>query len=90
MKRGEIWTISGGSDFAGKPRPALIVQADQFDATTSLTVCPLTTVLRDADILRPSVPSNGATGLSQQSQIMIDKLSAVKVSKFWAPGWLSD
>lgn len=42
MKRGEIWTIAGGPDYAGKPRPAVILQSDQFDATPSVTVCPLT------------------------------------------------
>jgi mRNA interferase MazF len=38
VKRGEIWTISGGSDLAGKPRPAVIIQDDGFDATTSVTL----------------------------------------------------
>ena len=33
MKRGEIWTVSGGSDYAGKPRPAVILQDKRFDAT---------------------------------------------------------
>ena len=32
MKRGEIWTVSGSTDYAGKPRPVVIVQDDSFDA----------------------------------------------------------
>jgi len=31
MKRGEIWTVAGGKDYAGKPGPAVIVQDDSFD-----------------------------------------------------------
>jgi mRNA-degrading endonuclease toxin of MazEF toxin-antitoxin module len=37
MKRGEVWTVSGGKDYAGKPRPAVIMQDDSFDATYSIT-----------------------------------------------------
>ena len=43
MKRGEIWTVAGAKDYAGKPRPAVILQDDRFDATGSVTVCLLTT-----------------------------------------------
>jgi mRNA interferase MazF len=39
MRRGEIWTVSGGKDYAGKPRPVVIVQDDAFDATDSITIC---------------------------------------------------
>jgi mRNA interferase MazF len=40
MKRGEVWTIAGGPDDAGKPRPVVILQDDAFDATLSITICP--------------------------------------------------
>jgi mRNA-degrading endonuclease toxin of MazEF toxin-antitoxin module len=43
MRRGDIWTVAGGKDYAGKPRPVVIVQDDSFDATDSITVCPFTT-----------------------------------------------
>ena len=33
MKRGDIWTVAGGKDYAGKPRPFVVVQDDSFDAT---------------------------------------------------------
>lgn len=42
MKRGDIVTVAGGV-YASKPRPALIVQDDRFDATDSLTICPCAT-----------------------------------------------
>jgi hypothetical protein len=39
MRRGEIWTVAGGKDYAGKPRPVVILQDDRFDATASITIC---------------------------------------------------
>lgn len=36
MKRGEVWTVAGGAASAGKPRPAVIVQDDRFDANDSM------------------------------------------------------
>jgi mRNA-degrading endonuclease toxin of MazEF toxin-antitoxin module len=38
VKRGEVWTAAGGRDYAGKPRPVVVVQDDRFDATGSITV----------------------------------------------------
>lgn len=43
MRRGDIWTVACGRDYAGKPRPVAIVQDDSFDATASITVCAFTT-----------------------------------------------
>lgn len=43
MRRGEVWTVAGGKDDAGKPRPVVIVQDYGFDTTASVTVafvCP--------------------------------------------------
>jgi len=46
-ERAEIWTVAGGSGYAGKPRPAVIIQDDRFD-TDSVTICPFTTDPTDA------------------------------------------
>jgi mRNA interferase MazF len=35
MRRGDIWTVSGGKGYTGKPRPVAILQDDRFDATDS-------------------------------------------------------
>jgi len=39
MRRGDIWTVSGGKDYAGKPRAVVIVQEDSFDGTDSIAIC---------------------------------------------------
>jgi mRNA interferase MazF len=81
VRRGEIWTVAGGTDYAGKPRPALIVQDDRFPESDSITVCILTTNLREAPLVRiPVVPDN-RNGLREPSQVMIDKISSVRKSK---------
>ena len=51
MNRGEIWTVAGGV-YAAKPRPAVIVQDDLFDATSSVTIAPMTSTLLDAPLMR--------------------------------------
>jgi mRNA interferase MazF len=52
MKRGEVWTVSGGAPYAGKPRPAVIVQEDRFEGTNSITLCAFTTDPTEAPLLR--------------------------------------
>ena len=59
MRRGDIWTASGGHDYAGKPRPVVIVQDDSFDATASITVCAFTTDETDAPLIRLLIEPNG-------------------------------
>lgn len=80
MRRGEVWTATGGV-YATKPRPVVIVQDDRFDATDSVTVCPMTTTLLDAPLLRIPVEPNGVNGLEQPSHIMIDKITTTRRSK---------
>lgn len=81
MKRGEIWTVAGGADYAGKPRPAVIVQDDDFDATRSLTICAFTTDPTDAPLFRILVQANEVNGLRTESRLMVDKLTTVAKEK---------
>ncbi|HET7316884.1 MAG TPA: type II toxin-antitoxin system PemK/MazF family toxin [Sphingomicrobium sp.] len=77
MNRGEIWTAAGGSDHAGKPRPVLIVQADEFDATASITVCLLTTEDIGSPLFRIEIPPAPTNGLRATSFVMVDKISSL-------------
>ena len=77
MKRGEIWTAAGGSDYTGKPRPVVIVQDDRFDATSSVTVCAFTSDPTDAPLLRLAVEPNERNGLRTASRLMVDKISTI-------------
>lgn len=79
MRRGDIVTVAGGV-YASKPRPALVVQDDRFDATDSLTVCPFTTTEAKAPLLRVPVLASPANGLGHDSSLMVDKITTVRRS----------
>jgi mRNA interferase MazF len=79
MRRGDIVTVAGGV-YASKPRPALIVQDDRFDATDSLTVCPFTSTVVDAPLLRVPIAADEDNGLDQDSFLMVDKITTVRRS----------
>ena len=84
MRRGEIWTVSGGAGYAGKPRPAAIVQDDSFEATDSITVCAFTTDETPAPLFRLLVKPNEANGLRAACRLMVDKITTVPKSKVGA------
>jgi mRNA interferase MazF len=77
MKRGEIWTVAGGPDYAGKPRPAVILQDDVFDATASITISPFTSHHVAAPLMRLAVEPSERNGLRAASELMIDKITTV-------------
>lgn len=81
MRRGEIWTVAGGKDYAGKPRPAVIVQDDRFDATSSITICAFTTDETDAPLFRSLVEPTEHNGLSRKCRLMVDKVTTVPKAK---------
>ena len=76
MKRGEVWTVSGAG-YAGKPRPAVILQDDRYDATASITICVFTTDQTEAPLLRLPVEPNESNGLRSVSRLMADKITTV-------------
>jgi mRNA interferase MazF len=84
MRRGEVWTVSGGKDYAGKPRPAVIVQDDSFDASDSITICAFTTDPTDAPLFRLVVEPNERNGLRSSCRLMVDKITTVSKTKLGA------
>ena len=73
LRRGDIVTVAAPGDF-GKPSPALVVQADEFSGHPTVTVCLLTSALRDAPLFRLDIAPASENGLRVPSQIQIDKL----------------
>jgi mRNA interferase MazF len=84
VRRGEIWTVSGGGGYAGKPRPVVIVQDDSFDGTDSITICAFTTDDTDAPLLRLPVEPNPRNGLRAVCRLMVDKVTTVPKTKVGA------
>ena len=81
MKRGEIWTVGGGSDYTGKPRPVAILQDDRFDELLSVTFCPFTTNPTSAPLFRVPVKPSERNGLKEGSRLMVDKITTVARTK---------
>lgn len=81
--RGDLVTIALQGDF-GKPRPALVIQADWFAAHTSVMVLPVTSILIDAPLLRVAIAPSADNGLQKPSQVMVDKAMTVSRDKLGA------
>ena len=84
MRRGDLVTVALSGDY-GKPRPALVIQSDLFDAHPSVTVLPVTGELRDAPLFRVGLEPTVETGLRKPSQVMLDKAVTVARDKLGAP-----
>ena len=81
MKRGEVWTAASGVDYAGKPRPVVIVQDDRFDATRSITICAFASDPTDAPLFRIAVEPSETNGLKTTSRLMVDKITTMQKPK---------
>ena len=81
MTRGEIWTVAGGKDYAGKPRPAVILQDDRFDMTDSITICAFTTDPTEAPLFRLPIEPDSTNGLRAVCRLMVDKITTVPKTK---------
>jgi len=77
LKRGDVYIAAARGAYTGKPRPVVIVQEDRFDATASVTVCPVTTSAVEAPLTRISIEPSTLNGLDQPSRLMVDKVTTV-------------
>lgn len=84
MKRGEIWTMAGGKDYAGKARPVVILQDERFDSLESVTICGFTSDTQDAPLFRVTVTPSAENGLRGPSRLMADKITTVPKVKLGA------
>jgi mRNA interferase MazF len=80
MIRGHFVTIAMQGDY-GKPRPALVIQARQFDEHATVTVLPVTSALVAAPLFRITIQPSPENGLLKPSQVMVDKAMTVRRDK---------
>ena len=81
MKRGDVVLCVAPGAY-GTPRPAVVVQSDLCNEThRSITVCPLTSDLKDAPLFRLNIAPSAGNGLKKPSQAMIDKLVTLPVQR---------
>ncbi len=80
MNRGDLVNIAIQGDF-GKPRPALVIQSDQFNEHATVTILLVSSTLVDAPLLRVTVQPSESNGLQKPSQVMVDKAMTMKRDK---------
>lgn len=76
--------MAGGKDYAGKPRPVVILQDDRFDRTGSITVCAFTTDPTEAPLFRLRVEPSEGNGLRSVCRLMVDKITTVPKARIGA------
>jgi mRNA interferase MazF len=77
LKRGDVALVVLQGDL-GKPRPGVIVQSDELGELSSLIVCPMSSYVDAANLMRPIVAPTVQNGLLVRTQIMTDKLNTLR------------
>lgn len=81
IKRGDVVLCNLSGDY-GKTRPSVVVQSDIFNPThASIVICPITSLLIDSPLFRLLILPEEKNGLLKKSQIMVDKIIAIKRDK---------
>jgi mRNA interferase MazF len=76
-----VWIAAGGADYAGKPRPVVIIQDNSFQDLNSVTIALITSDPADLPELRIDLLPNQENGLREPCRVMIDKIATIPKSK---------
>jgi mRNA interferase MazF len=77
LRRGDIVIVVASGD-SGKPRPAVIVQTNRLLHGDMIVVCPMSSDISDVPTIRPIVSASRENGLQVTSQLMTDRIAAVR------------
>jgi mRNA interferase MazF len=78
VKRGDVVLVVVPNEL-GRPRPGVVVQADEFDERLSTVfICPISSDVQERLALRPMIEAKLSNGLRLPSQIMTDKMIALR------------
>lgn len=80
MKRGELITVVAAREY-GKPRPALVIQANRAEGSESVVVLLLSSTLTNTPSVRYQLEPNDVNGLRLTSEVQIDKIQAIPLSR---------
>ncbi|WP_338019139.1 type II toxin-antitoxin system PemK/MazF family toxin [Azospirillum doebereinerae] len=78
VKRGDLVTIAQKGDYERKPRPAVVIQSDFFDAMDSVTVCLLTGERTEIATIRPALEPDEMNSLRERSWVQVDKIATIR------------
>ena len=80
FSRGQIWVVAEKGPLTGKPRPALLIQAEALDAHATLQFCLICgedEAQRDVFFRIPVAPTE-ANGLQKPSIVTVDKVVTIQ------------
>ena len=80
VARGTVLIVSVGGGLGGKPRPAIVIQASQFDFPETIIVVPLTTRTAEDNAVMPVLLPDEQNGLVDASKAMTHRISAIRKS----------
>ncbi len=81
MKRGDVVVVAVGGGFGGKPRPALVFQADEYATADTVILALFTSELDHAHTARALYEPSEQNGLTRPSELMVDVLITARRSK---------
>ncbi|MDR0501206.1 MAG: type II toxin-antitoxin system PemK/MazF family toxin [Coriobacteriales bacterium] len=79
VSRGEVWSVLW-TGLAGKPRPALIIQSEEYLFSNTDILALITTTESDLGVLRLPIHADEFNGLEKDSFICLDKLMAIPLT----------
>ena len=80
IRRGDIVVVVHAD--LGKPHPAVVVQADILnEAAGTILVCPLTSDITERMPLLPIIAASPGSGLRERSQIMTERIMALRADR---------
>jgi len=79
INRGEIWSVLW-TGLAGKPRPALVIQSEEYRLSETDILALITTTDAIEGILRLPIKADEQNGLRSDSFICLDKLMAIPLA----------
>ena len=74
-------TVAPPGEF-GKPRLALIIQADLTLPAPTMTYLPITSDLKHVPDVRISIAPDPTNGLERESEVMVDRIQTSSLNRF--------
>jgi mRNA interferase MazF len=80
VRRGDLIIVAAPGEF-GKPRPAVILQADLSMADDTITYVPITSILQRVPLIRIPIEPSAENGLRKPSELMVDRIQTSTLSR---------
>jgi len=80
VRRGDVIVVAAAGEF-GKPRPAVVIQANLSMVNETITFLPITSDLERVPLYRIPIEPTQENGLRRSSEIMADRIQTSTLSR---------